>query len=90
MGRLPVPHGYHNANHVDHLHRRLGHALTTARYVRLPLFEQLTGYTQKAVRRKIEEGIWVEGKQFKRAPDGHILIDMQGYERWVEGQKQTV
>jgi hypothetical protein len=56
----------------------------------LPLFEQLTGYTQKAVRRKIEEGIWVEGKQFKRAPDGHILIDMQGYERWVEGQTQTV
>lgn len=55
------------------------HALTTARYIRLPLFEQLTGYTQKAVRRKIEEGNWVEGKQFKRAPDGHILIDMQGY-----------
>lgn len=74
---------------MGHFYGRVGHALNTARYIRLPLFEQLTGYTQKAVRRKIEEGNWVEGKQFKRAPDGHILIDMQGYERWVEGQKQT-
>jgi hypothetical protein len=52
--------------------------------VRLPLFERLTGYTQKAVRRKIEEGVWLEGKQYRRAPDGHILIDMDGYEKWVE------
>jgi hypothetical protein len=63
--------------------------LSTSRYVRLPLFEQLTGYTQKAVRRKIERGVWVEGRQFRRAPDGHILIDMEGYKKWVEGQAQT-
>ena len=60
-----------------------------ARYVRLPLFERLTGYTQKAVRRKIEAGVWLEGRQFKRAPDGHVLVDMEGYSKWVENQKQT-
>jgi hypothetical protein len=43
--------------------------VTPSRYVRLPLFERMTGYTQKAVRRKIEEGIWVEGRQYRRAPD---------------------
>ncbi len=58
--------------------------MTATRYVRLPLFERLTGYTQKAVRRKSEEGVWLEGKQYRRAPDGHILIDMDGYEKWVE------
>ena len=58
--------------------------MTATKYVRLPLFERLTGYTQKAVRRKIEEGVWLEGKQYRRAPDGHILIDMDGYEKWVE------
>jgi hypothetical protein len=63
--------------------------IQTARYVRLPLFERMTGYTQKAVRRKIEEGVWLEGRQYKRAPDGHILVDMEGYARWVEGQKQV-
>lgn len=58
--------------------------MQTSRYVRLPLFESLTGYSQKAVRRKIEQGVWVEGCQYKRAPDGHIIVDMKGYEKWVE------
>lgn len=59
----------------------------TTRYVRLPLFEQITGYTQKAVRRKIEEGHWIEGREYRRAPDGHILVDMNGYEKWVENRQ---
>lgn len=63
--------------------------VTAARYIRLPLFERMTGYTQKAVRRKIEEGHWLEGMQYMRAPDGHILIDMRGYELWVESQKRA-
>ena len=58
--------------------------LATARYVRLPLFQTVTGYTEKAVRRKIEEGHWLEGRQYKRAPDGHILVDLEGYYKWVE------
>jgi hypothetical protein len=56
----------------------------TARYVQLPIFEALTGYSQKAIRRKIEEGVWLEGREFRRAPDGHILVDMEGYNKWVE------
>ena len=64
-------------------------AVQSSRYVRLPLFEQMTGYTEKAARRKIEEGVWLEDKQYRRAPDGNILIDMEGYERWVEGQSQA-
>jgi hypothetical protein len=26
----------------------------------------------------------VEGQVWRRAPDGRILIDMEGYRRWVE------
>lgn len=55
-----------------------------ARYIRLPLFEKLTGYSQKAVRRKIESGAWIEGREYRRAPDGHIIVDLQGYYKWVE------
>lgn len=58
------------------------------RYVQLDKFEELTGYTAKAIRRKIESGVWIENRQFKRAPDGHILVDLEGYERWVEGQRE--
>jgi hypothetical protein len=59
-------------------------ALAPARYVRIPLFEALTGYSAKAVEGKIATGAWVEGREYKRAPDGHTLVDMKGYERWVE------
>jgi hypothetical protein len=58
-----------------------------ARYVLLHLAERLTGYTVKAMQRKIERGDWVEGKVWVRAPDGRILVDMVGYHKWVEGSK---
>ena len=59
--------------------------VTPARYVLLPLASAITGYTVKAMERKIERGDWVEGRVYKRAPDGHILLDMLGYQKWVEG-----
>jgi|SRR6266403_466397 len=43
----------------------------TARYVLLPLANLLTGYSVKAMERKIERGDWQEGKVWRRAPDGH-------------------
>lgn len=57
-----------------------------ARYVLLPLANALTGYRVKAMERKIERGDWEEGKVWRRAPDGHIMIDIAGYHRWVESR----
>jgi hypothetical protein len=59
------------------------------RYIRIPKFEELVGYTVKAIARKIERGVWTEGREFRRAPDGHIPVDLQGYERWVENQPRA-
>jgi len=59
---------------------------TTARYVLLTLATNMTGYTVKAMQRKIERGEWVEGKVWVRAPDGRILISIPGFEKWVEGR----
>lgn len=58
--------------------------LLPARYVLLPLANMVTGYSVKAMERKIERGDWVEGKVWRRAPDGRILIDLTGYQKWVE------
>jgi hypothetical protein len=58
--------------------------IAPARYVLLPLANLLTGYSVKAMERKIERGDWQEGKVWRRAPDGRILIDVMGYQRWVE------
>ena len=52
----------------------------------IPAFCSITGYSDKAVRRKIEDGKWLQGRHWRKAPDGHITINLQAYYSWVEGQ----
>ena len=54
-------------------------------YVPNPVFSLLTWYSEKAVRRKIAEGFWIQGRHYRKAPDGRITMDLQAYCRWVEG-----
>lgn len=56
-----------------------------ARYVRVALAVQITGYSDKAIRRKIEDSAWREGAVWLRSASGEILIDMKGYEKWCKG-----
>ena len=55
---------------------------------RIPLFCRETGYSEKAVARKIEDGVWVEGREYVRAPDGRLLIDTEGFNKWALGDKR--
>lgn len=57
--------------------------ITPARYVLPHLAASITGLTIKAINRKIETGVWADGKQYHKAPDGRNYIDMKGYESWV-------
>ncbi|MCY0913219.1 excisionase [Massilia antarctica] len=58
-------------------------------WVLIPMFCSLTGYTPKAVTRKIGDGVWLRGKHYQKAPDGRITINLQRYYEWVEGQRPT-
>lgn len=78
-----------DANHPEAGAKSRAAVLMPARYVRVHLFEVLTGYSAKAVERKIASGVWMEGREFKKAPDGHVLVDMKGYEQWVEKRVQA-
>jgi hypothetical protein len=53
-------------------------------YVTIALAAAITGLTEKAIRRKIEDGKWLEGREYRRSPDGGIFISIKGYEKWVE------
>ena len=53
-------------------------------YVTIPVASAMTGYSAKAIRRKIECRVWIEGREFRKAPDGHVLISLKGYQQWVE------
>ena len=62
---------------------------TVARYVKLTKFEELTGYTPKAVHRKKEEGVWLMGRELIKAEDGNLLVDREGYDAWGERARQA-
>ncbi len=53
------------------------------RFVLISLFCQITGYTDKAVRNKIQEGVWTEGVHYRRSPDNRIQIDLEEFNKWV-------
>lgn len=59
------------------------------RFVRPVKFEELTGYTVKAVEKKIETRVWLEGFEYIVAPDGNRLVDLEGFERWAQGQRHA-
>lgn len=58
--------------------------IAPAPYVTVRLAAAITGLTEKAIRRKIEEGKWLEGREFRRTPDGTIMVSLRGYQQWVE------
>ena len=49
-------------------------------------FCDFSGYTPDAVRSKIKRGDWLEGAVWVKAPDGRILIDTEGYDKWASGE----
>jgi hypothetical protein len=64
-------------------------AIAPADYVQIKLFCALTGYTPDAVDKKMRTGVWREGKHYRRAPDGHILLHLPSYYAWAENQPQA-
>ncbi len=57
-----------------------------APYVTIAMAAMLTGLTEKAIRRKIEEGKWIEGREFRRSPDNGIFVSLEGYKKWIESK----
>lgn len=58
--------------------------VSPAAYVTVSLASTITGLTEKAIRRKMEDGKWLEGREYRRSPDGGIFISIKGYQEWVE------
>ncbi|WHL17613.1 excisionase [Stenotrophomonas acidaminiphila] len=67
----------------DHAAPSIRGLLRPLRFVTIEKFEELTGYTPDATRSKIKRGDWLEGVLHIKAPDGRILMDIEGYEWWV-------
>lgn len=57
--------------------------------VLLPLAEKATGLTVKAMRQKINNGVWLQGREYDKGPDGHIYISISGYISWVRSGRAS-
>lgn len=57
-----------------------------APYVTIRLAASITGLTEKAINGKIDEGVWLEGKEWRRGPDGKRYVSVRGYTTWVESR----
>lgn len=56
-----------------------------AGFVTVKKAAELTGLTEKAIRRKREDGIWREGREIVIGPDKRIYVDIEGFKKWVRG-----
>ncbi|PID45034.1 MAG: excisionase [Proteobacteria bacterium] len=54
------------------------------RYITISEFSRRSGYTEQAIRNKMNSGVWIEGIHYRRAPDRRPLIDVVEYHKWVE------
>jgi hypothetical protein len=63
---------------------KMSEPFVNLKWMLIPLFCSLTGYSDKAIRRKIETGVWLQGKHYRKAPDGRITMNLQEYYDWVE------
>ncbi|AUG43099.1 excisionase [Pseudomonas chlororaphis] len=59
------------------------------RYVTIRKFSSECGYTEAAIRAKIADGTWGKDHVWQKAPDGRVLIDVDGHEAWVEMGKPS-
>ena len=62
----------------------LGPILGPARYVTINGAATATGLSEGAVRKRLQRGIWLQDKHYRKAPDGRIYIDLHAVEKWIE------
>lgn len=52
--------------------------IATAPYTTISLPAAITELSGKAIRRKIEDGKWVDGREYRRSHDGGVFISIKG------------
>ena len=62
--------------------------IQAAPFVTIALAATMTGLSEKAIRRKIEEGKWLVGREVFKSPDGGVFVSLKGYENWVGRGRQ--
>lgn len=62
----------------------------SSQWVLIKRFAEITGYSENAVRHKVKNGTWLEGRIWRKAPDGRIFLNLSEFERWVESPSHPI
>ena len=60
-----------------------------SQWVLVKRFAEVTGYSENAVRHKVKNGTWVQGRIWRKAPDRRIFLNLAEFERWVESESRA-
>jgi len=55
--------------------------------LRIKKFCDLTGWTEAAIRHMINDGVWMDGKEYFKITERRIVISIKGYEAWIQKNK---
>lgn len=55
-----------------------------AKWVKAAQLESINGYSPDAIRGKIRNGHWKQGREWKKAPDGNIMVNPRAIDEWIE------
>ena len=62
----------------------------SADLLRIKKFCDETGWSEKSIRRMIEKGVWINGREYVRMDNRRILVSVRGYEAWVNHDRKAV
>lgn len=62
--------------------------MSNPRWVTIKRAAELTGYTEDAIRHKVKDGTWPQGRIWRKAPDKRVCINLQEVDRWIESSPQ--
>lgn len=48
---------------------------------------QSVGYTRCAIYNKKKNGVWLYEIHWRKAPDGHLVFNLEAIQRWIEGKE---
>jgi hypothetical protein len=60
--------------------------VAATRFVTIRLAATIIGLTENAIRSKLKDGTWVLNRQYRKAPDNRIYIDLEGVQKWIMGK----
>lgn len=58
-------------------------------FVTISKLSDITGYSQDAIRKKIQRGQWLKDVHWKKAPDGRNLMNVEAIEQWINGENNV-